>query len=775
MNNFSLKKSALALAVASSFSLISLPADAAGLGRLTVFSGLGQPLRAEIEISASIDELAGMSARLAPDEVFRKSGVEYSYVLPDLRFKIVTKNKKTVLEVTSSRTINEPFLDFLVELNWPSGRLVREYTFLLDPPEIKKHIAKGVKKPVTNVFAGKDNLPPIGSTPTQTTASSAIQRPGAATTKKSSGGGYVQQPRLSGDEYIVQKGDTLGEIARRAQTVSVTTEQMLIALYQANPNAFLQNNINLLKSGVRIRIPTIEEVANISERDARRIYSQHVSQWNEYRQRLAGEVPSTQSASASQTASGKITAAAPQEQLPASGVNRDQVRVSTTETGSVAAEINQLAQENALKEAETRLQMLERNMAEMQKLLELKNQQIAELQLRAEGDAAKPAKPIEPAPSPIPAEPEPAIAPEQPAAAEQPIADEPTPAPEPAPEPKPEPEPVAPPPIPQEPSFLEENMLYIGGGVLALLLLGGFAFYKKRKRDAEDEEEYDDDAYRSSMATVPIDDVHSQGDEPLSAMSAMSAMSTSDGEEVNSEVDPLAEAEVYIAYGRDNKAEEVLKNAMTADPTRVDLPLRLLDIYAKNKDTAKFEEVAKTVRDLTQAEGPDWEQVVGKGLEIDPSNPLYASGDPSLGSVAPVDDDAFAMASVPPSVPPEDLDDASSLMNAPTMVFSPAQDESLVMENAANSTIEFTSQAPQSTGNMVDFEMSNVGTEAAAPVVDDPQIREEITTKLDLAKAYEEMGDVDGAKELYQEITSAAAPADLKTRAQEAFDRLSAT
>lgn len=768
MNNFSLKKSALALAVASSFSLMSLPANAAGLGRLTVFSGLGQPLRAEIEISATVDELAGMSARLAPDEVFKKSGVEYSYILPDLRFKIVTKNKKTILEVTTNRTINEPFLDFLVELNWPSGRLVREYTFLLDPPEIKKHIAKGVKKPTTSTYANnKSDWSSTGASGKSTASS------GGAGAKKSSGGGGFSQAGISSGEYVVQKGDTLGGIAKRAQTISVTTEQMMIALYQANPDAFLQNNINLLKSGVRLRIPSVEEAANISERDARRIYSQHVSQWNEYRQHVAELAPSTQSASSTQTASGKITAAGPQEQLPSSGVSRDQVRVSTTESGSKeAAEINQLAQASALKEAETRLQMLERNMAEMQKLLELKNQQIAELQQRAQGGTPDLTKPAEPMPSPIeeplpePDLEDPTIPEQAPEAAPEP---QPAPAPEPEPQPEPKPAPLPEPEEPmEEPSFLEENMLYIGGGVLALLLLGGFAYYKKRKNDAEDDEE-DEDAYRSSIATA-MSGVDSQADEPLSAMS------TSDGEEVNNDVDPLSEAEVYIAYGRDNKAEEVLTAAMAADPARLDLPLRLLDIYAKNKEVAKFEEVAQMVQELTQAEGPDWAQVVEKGLEIDPTNPLYASGDPAVGSIAPVDDEAFMMASVPPSLPPEDLAAASAIVETPTMVFSPAQDDSLVMNS---NTIDFApaSQAPQQpAGNMVDFEMSNpAGSAADAAVADDPQIREEIVTKLDLAKAYEEMGDIDGAKELYQEITSAAAPADLKAQAQEAFDRLSAT
>ena len=140
------KKRAAALAVASCMSLTPLFAEAAGLGKLTVLSGLGQPLRAELDIGATKDELAGMSARLAPQDVFRQAGVDFASVLFDLRFAVEKRpGGNAVVKVTSSRPINEPFLDFLVELNWPAGRLVREYTFLLDPPEIA---AKQTARPV---------------------------------------------------------------------------------------------------------------------------------------------------------------------------------------------------------------------------------------------------------------------------------------------------------------------------------------------------------------------------------------------------------------------------------------------------------------------------------------------------------------------------------------------------------------------------------------------------------------------------------------------------
>ncbi|MDR0996514.1 MAG: pilus assembly protein, partial [Zoogloeaceae bacterium] len=115
-----------------------LAADAAGLGRITVYSALGQPLRAEVQLSASADELAGMSARLASPDAFRQANVDYVSTLSQLRFEVEKRASGAVVKLSSDRPINDPFLDVLLELNWPNGRLVREYTFLLDPPEITK-------------------------------------------------------------------------------------------------------------------------------------------------------------------------------------------------------------------------------------------------------------------------------------------------------------------------------------------------------------------------------------------------------------------------------------------------------------------------------------------------------------------------------------------------------------------------------------------------------------------------------------------------------------
>ncbi|HET7775743.1 MAG TPA: hypothetical protein VFK74_05195, partial [Azospira sp.] len=146
--------------MASCVSMTPWLAEAAGLGKLTVLSSLGQPLRAEVEIGANREELSGMTAHLATQDAFKQAGVDYVSTLSDLRFSLDKRpNGTSVVRITSSRPVNEPFLDFLVELNWATGRLVREYTFLLDPPEVApksggKAVSVAEAKPVAALKGG---------------------------------------------------------------------------------------------------------------------------------------------------------------------------------------------------------------------------------------------------------------------------------------------------------------------------------------------------------------------------------------------------------------------------------------------------------------------------------------------------------------------------------------------------------------------------------------------------------------------------------------------
>src|SRR5687767_11197861 len=122
--------------------LAPVVAHAAGLGKLNVITPLGQPLNAEIEIVAlRPGEEDTLVARVAPLEAYTAAGIEPSHVLSSMRFEVVRRGTQRILRLTTTESLNEPFVEMLIELQWSTGRLVREYTFLLDPPEYKARSA----------------------------------------------------------------------------------------------------------------------------------------------------------------------------------------------------------------------------------------------------------------------------------------------------------------------------------------------------------------------------------------------------------------------------------------------------------------------------------------------------------------------------------------------------------------------------------------------------------------------------------------------------------
>jgi pilus assembly protein FimV len=223
---------------------------AAGLGKLTVFSGLGEPLRAEIEVSSTEPgEADSLSARLAGGETYRQANIERQSALTSIRFAVDRRpGGQHVVLITSVGPMNEPFLDLLVELNWTNGRLVREYSFLLDPPEYK--------------------LPPMAApaAPEPTAKEPAEVRAPAVVTETQLAPAPVAEPAAV---YEVKRGDTLAKIAIQHKSEGVSLQQMLVALYRRNQDAFDGNNMNRLRAGKILNIPEREAAADVTQGDAR--------------------------------------------------------------------------------------------------------------------------------------------------------------------------------------------------------------------------------------------------------------------------------------------------------------------------------------------------------------------------------------------------------------------------------------------------------------------------------------------------------------------------
>ncbi|MCZ7654416.1 MAG: hypothetical protein M5R42_09245 [Rhodocyclaceae bacterium] len=318
----SFKASVLATALA----VLPFGANSAGLGKITVLSALGQPLRAEIELTASREELSSLSARLASHDAFKQAGIEFVPAMSGINL-VIDKSKRgqPVIRMTTIRPVNEPFLDLLVELHWTAGRLVREYTFLLDPaPEVLAR--KPVVAPIDKLDSGATARPSPVASPKQPEVRAAASADDKPMAKKSEG----TKPEGDSQGREVKKGEYLRKIAAEALHPGVSLDQMLVAIFRSNKDAFINDNMHRLKAGKILDIPGTEAAAAVDVREARKIISVHTADFNAYRQKLAAaaagaEAPKEEATK--QAVTGKI-AAKVEDKAPAPVETKDKLKVS---------------------------------------------------------------------------------------------------------------------------------------------------------------------------------------------------------------------------------------------------------------------------------------------------------------------------------------------------------------------------------------------------------------------------------------------------------------
>jgi pilus assembly protein FimV len=621
--------------------VMPLLGHAAGLGRLTVQSGLGEPLRAEVEItSLQPSEADSLTARLGSPEAFRAAGIEYSPTLVALRVVLDRRDGRPFLRLSSVRPIDDPFLDIIIELQWATGRLVREYTFLLDPPQYRE-------KPAAVAPSAAPSTPQVAR-PIPTPAPAAPEA--RALPVRPSGG--------AAGTYEVKKGDTLGKIARENKPEGVTMQQMLVALYRANQGAFIRGNMNLVRAGRILQIPDGEIAAGIASAEANRVVRQHTSDFSDYRAKLGAAVAAQPAAATpGREATGRITAK-PEAQAPSA--QRDQLKLSKADTGKqpsapaarAAREDDKLASDRALKEAQSRVTDLEKNVGDLQKLLEMKNKQLAQLEQQAKpGATVAPAapKPAAEAPKPVAEAPKPeapkpaaealkpateapkpgAEAPKPAVEAPKPAAEAPAPAAE-APKPAAEaPKPAAEAPKPAaaeaakaapaatktettkttttakpkpavEASLVDEfleNPLALGGLAAVILLLIAYGAYAWRKKKASQSRFQDSVlvATAPTLAPAPAPSAHAVETAGSRCRPPWLPRTPPPPQQEGDDVDPIAEADVYLAYGRDAQAEEILNEALSKHPDRIPVHAKLLEIFAHRHDAKGFEKTAKTI------------------------------------------------------------------------------------------------------------------------------------------------------------------------------------
>lgn len=614
--------------------MLSGVTNAAGLGKLSIQSALGQPLRAEIELlSVSKDELASINAKLASHESFRLARIDRPEALNNLRMSVDQRaNGQPVVRLTSTSAINDPFLDVLIELSWSSGRIIREYTVLLDPPGQGKQASESVSLPTEATRV------PVAPKATETPKAAPVE-PTVITPKPA-------PAKLAVDRYgPVKSGETLRAIAGQLKPAKLSVEQMMVALYQDNKASFFDGNMNNLKKGAVLNVPSEDSVASIERATAQKTLGEHLTAWHAYRSKMADEAAtSPQAKTPAQTSTGKIMPKASEVAPPAAGSSKDVLKLSKGEPAANAKAAEKMrameeelaAKARSLQEAQSRVAHLEKTVSDMQKLMDMK------------AKAPPPAPVPVPTPQPKPVVQAPPPAPVASVPAAQPA---PTAAPVPAPAPSAVAKPVAeskPPvelPAVVEPTKKDKGWistfitdpLYVGGLVAALLLSALLWMMMVGNRRRQGLNKFEDSIMtggefkNASVFNAPtgVGTGATTGGSMLLTDFSRLGLGAID----THEVDPIAEAEVYMAYGRDAQAEEILKEALAKDPTRHEIALKLLEIFAARKDTVAFETAASELyAGLGGQNTPVWQRAAEMGRSIDPTNPLYRLTTGDLGA-----------------------------------------------------------------------------------------------------------------------------------------------
>jgi pilus assembly protein FimV len=394
-------------------------ANAAGMEGIRVHSLLGQPLRAEISVSASKEEQSSMTARLASPEQFSRAGLSYSSEHGALRLLLEKRGENSVIVIRSAEPINEPYLDLLVELSWQAGHLVRGYTALLDPPEVASQILyqpATVTPPVGSSSVAAEPAEPLPPQESVAQPQEPVGRPQESVAQPREHATQPQEPiaqpqepvaqpqqpvtpesGASDAEHVVKKGDNLHRIARANQLPGVSLEQMIVALYRNNPAAFSGNNMNRLKQGVVLRLAGETEASATSQQEAKQVIRTQTAAWNQYRRALASYAGSTNVVAdeGGRSVSGTVSARV-EEKLPPAEEGRDKVRVSRSDQSKGSAGVSEedlIAQDKRLQESKDRVAQLEKIVADLQKLLDLREQSLRELQKQQSTSSAKGEKP----------------------------------------------------------------------------------------------------------------------------------------------------------------------------------------------------------------------------------------------------------------------------------------------------------------------------------------------------------------------------------------------
>ena len=739
-----MNKKALSLAITLAMALPATVSNALSLGDIESNSSLNQPFRGKINLlSTNAAEAKNLRVRVASPEVFNRVGIDRPAFLNSIRFRTTVQNGRPVILVSSNQPINEPFLNFLLEVSWPNGQLLKEYTVLLDPPVLLR-----ADTAIASNNAGVRAEPkaqgritrPVARTPQQAQQQVQQQRV-AQQRRQAQAQRRTQQAPVTADQkfvadarrvlaqptqqrvrstnvraaqsYRVRRGDTLSKVAKRLGYSSVRSEQMMMALFEKNRRAFTSNNMNNLKAGALLKRPSLQEAKVLSSKKAK---AQMIAQAREWKKARGIAITSK-----STIAKVETTPAANNQQarLTVAGITKD----STANTGKIGtADIAALNQKLTLtteslttkqkenEELKSRVTELESLLRKKNRLITLKSEQLAKLQVAASEVTPEATTEIpvietimEPA-APITTD----VAEEADLQAQianelaqengvivrgedleatpeveiEPLAQiEPEPVVEPLAQIEPEAE-VKPNPVfadeVLEPktdilSMLQSPVVLGSGALLGLLGLGGMWFMRRRKDDSYEEfgsievdNGMNDDAEASEIEAEEYDFDDSMINESEYVAHDEVVQNIDSEEDVtadNGEEDILQEADVYIVYGLHDQAESELKQAIEKNPNNMAYRAKLLENYKAAGDIESFEAEAKAFIDHESADKDKYlEEISEWGSSLNPASKLFGGATAGVAMVAgtaladDADEDLAEMSSETVDIDMEGLD-----------------------------------------------------------------------------------------------------------------------
>ncbi|MCW8944719.1 MAG: hypothetical protein OQL27_08090 [Sedimenticola sp.] len=636
--------------------VFSTSAFALGLGKISVSSALNEPLNARVGlISASATEIEDIRVKLASAAVFRRAGIERPFLLSKLRFSVVGPEQgQPYIQISTRESIREPYLDFLIEVSWAGGNLVREFTLLLDPPTYTPPKAQPVKAaPVRKVTKQTEVAP-------------------------------ASQPD-SGTYGPVRSSETLWVIAGKVQQdKGLSRNQTMVALLKTNPDAFQNGNINLLKKGAMLTVPSSEEISAIGKREALAEVRQQMSEW---RQQRATPKASTAKKTPAESTPAAIegdqpAAASVTTEQPSTPVQQDQSEVKNAPAESAQrlrvvdadrdwrlsdkSELGYPAQESdklreAIKDSEQELAVvqdisqdivelraaLESKVLALKTALDEKDAQLESLRKQIEQVGANQA-----ATSPNQSGLSSSIMPVPAGAASQQgnlvtdntISDS----------------------TPLE-SYWKESYWMILMGII-IVILASMLLFGRRKRENEGAFEAPDlfqlsseqvlmgergasepDAMIDELLETPSEPRKKPAVPPKEVLADTTTLTESNADIASI----LTEADIYLAYRRYSQAETLVEEAMSQNPESPELKAKLLEIYAFRRDKKAFSRYLDQVYQVLMIQSPElWEKIVDMGHDLAPEHPAWAAeGQPFIPSSPPQQAD-----DTPEEIDPLDID-----------------------------------------------------------------------------------------------------------------------